>query len=152
MVSTPPSEAVKTDPSAPPSFSELHLNRLNSFLLHHSYILGYTLSRTDLNLHKALIRQFPQFCSPVEGQSKCQVTDASFHTTTLSPAPDTLPHVRRWAGHIASITEAEEASLPMSNHMLEDVLHSLVDEVKARIKIMADYFVLWICFFFFSVV
>lgn len=40
--------------------------------------------------------------------------------------------------HVASFSEAEEASLPTSYQTVEDVLHGLMDEVKARTKIMAE--------------
>lgn len=129
---------MKTDSSAIPCIAEQYLKRLNSFLQHHSYIVGYTLSRTDLNLHKALIRQYPQYCITIEALSKSQATDGFFHSSPLSSVPDTLPHVKRWAMHVASFTEAEEASLPRSYQMVEDFLRSLMEEVKARTKIIAE--------------
>lgn len=123
--------ASQSDSAASLLYTEQHLQILDSFLLHHSYVSGYILSRKDLNLHKALLRQYPQF-STSEGLHKGQTSDASLHNSTFSTCPHTLPHVRRWAGHIASITEAEEASLPLSDETIEEVFHAIMGQVKAR--------------------
>lgn len=117
-----------------------HLMVLDAFLLHHSYITGYTPSSKDLTLHQALMKQYPQLCIPLKAQSKCGNKDTSHYDVSPFPLSHTFPHLSRWALHIKSITKEEKSLLPKSDQTIEEILGNLMDQVKARISTKAWHF------------
>uniref|UniRef100_A0A0P4VUI1 RNA-binding protein NOB1 n=1 Tax=Scylla olivacea TaxID=85551 RepID=A0A0P4VUI1_SCYOL len=105
-----------------------HLMALDTFLLDHSYITGYTLSTADLTLQQSIMKQYPQLY--IEPQSKCKIMELYMHEAFPLPLPDLFPHLSRWVTHIGSISEGEASMLPRSDRTVDEILRALLQLLK----------------------
>ncbi|MPC18857.1 RNA-binding protein NOB1 [Portunus trituberculatus] len=88
---TPP---LNTGAKASNTLMDRHLVALDTFLLDHSYITGYTPCTVDITLQQYVMKQYPQLC--LESQSKCKPLDLYMREIFPLPLPKLFPHLSRW--------------------------------------------------------